>query len=186
MRLHCPLRHLEFAHVRGEGLHDPAVRHSRDEIPERFLIAPHRKGPELSRKRPCLQRIANQPRRSPKLALYFKRETKEFWNCTVMFEWQIGNQSQITSSRNRSLSRFPGNDWHTTILIRPAAKTQNSLDWLVGIGAEIIFVARNRLGMDRSSEDDRRNKFPWNGRRKRKVVWRTGRPGLRTARALSA
>jgi len=99
-----------------------------------------------------------------------------------MFEWQTGNQREVAVASNRSLRHFPGNNWHTAILIRVAARTQNFANGYADVCFRAIFVAVRILHTDRWSEDARRNRCQSSGHRKKKVGWHIVRLALPIAR----
>jgi hypothetical protein len=124
VRLHSPLRELRFAQVRRECLHDAAVRDCTDKVHQGFLVSPHRKCPEFSRKRAGLQGIADETWRASQLAHDFIRESEKFRNGAEMFERQIGNQCEIAGSGKRKFARFPRSDRHAAILNGSVPKIQ--------------------------------------------------------------
>ncbi len=90
-----PLRELRFVHVRGESLHDLAMRDLANEIVERLLIFPYGKRPELAGEGLCVERIADEARGSFQLALNLKSETEEIRNSAEMAKRKVGDERKI-------------------------------------------------------------------------------------------
>ena len=70
--------------MRGQGLHDLAVRDLADEILQGLLIGPNRECPELASEGTRLQRVADDAGRGLELALGLRRVAEEFRDGTEM------------------------------------------------------------------------------------------------------